>query len=80
MYTCIGLPISTFIRYFTLLSNVSFNLYTQVLGKKFLVCNKRQFEFLKLNLLVYSAGNTQVKGEDYVHLTEPTFFPATIDW
>lgn len=71
--------VSTLLWYFMLLSNVSSNLYTQVLEKNFPVCNKRQFEFLKLNLLVYSAGNTRAKGEADVLLTEPFFFPATID-
>lgn len=53
--------------------------HTSSWKKKLPVCNRRQFQFLKLNLLVYSAENTQVNGEDNVHLIEPFFFPDTID-
>lgn len=39
--------------------------------KSFPVCNKRQFGFLKLHLLVYSAGNPTVKCEADILVTEP---------
>lgn len=58
--------------------HVSSNLYTQALEKLFQYVIKGNFEFLKLNFLVHSAGNTRVKSKADVLLTEPFFVPATL--
>lgn len=58
--------------------HVSSNLYTQALEKLFQYVIKGNFEFLKSNFLVHSAGNTRVKSKADVLVTEPFFVPATL--